>query len=1476
MINMKKINCLLLSFIFLLLLIPSNVFAEPEEYLSNPNLGFMDIYGRGKQVGENEYLQATYSRFKVRGEKCELTNLVGHDAVCGKGGLHFKANDRYNAVECNSELCKTLGKYWYAARKAANCSNDDYACLQKLAGIDEKYGGKRYYYAIRDLSRSGSCTHDLCGEIEKNIEEGKSCKIYEAHPYYFHKESQMYKIANRQPMYIADCDDITIEENNCKDVEGCCVDESKTPAVYYIDGKVVEDKKVFLDQCACTQQPEYKYWFLPDGKTADSEQEFIYYCDCNVDDSTTPLTYYVLDSNKTKQDVVSFDEYKDKCKCRTFDLDGKPTIYYGPNPPTTVGSESDQIAQCKSENVCKHENGIYYGKDGTEVTEEEFKKDCSCVKLEIDGSIRYYGPIPPNPPDNILQTEDEWNEQCKNKCKKVGNTYYGVDGKPVDSEEAYKKSCGCRKEEDSNGNTIYYGPSAEVLESKEDFEEKCESKNLCKYENGTYYGPDGTPLESEEAYRDKCKCRIETDGSGNTIYYGLDPFTVILKQQYDEECSNVGEHKCELFGGKYYGPAGEVLSGSDEWNEKCCGTKYEDCCVINNKYYIDGVKVDKAKCSKCKPFVSYHNTCENPEETEEISFSDGEQVGDLTKTSNEDKESVNYLTYKEIEDNNIVKCVLEKKEDYAGNSLETKIVYGNNYCKVLCKEDFGKFDKDGNLLEDQKYKYGYSVAGMQDANSGRYFKLSAAYNAKKTCYSSSAEDNNRREIDLDLFNEQVNKEIEIINDNINKMNLAYVRLQYLQKNRPASVYNPENEKNPDECTQAKTYSIETITYEVEGPVKPIEYKIRIDKDKTTDYHISYIVEEGKPLDSTVQKYFETETATEQSAQSSGFHYEYNPATKKKDILVYDYENCIVERKTATEQLNELISEYQTEYDSAKTAIDTAFKNINNYIDQINRCTSWYNDMKYNTEPDINFKYGYQDDESKNYDYGYFDMIKDPSIDAVPLVRGEKEEISNIDGADDWSSSATDTTLKATKIDKSKIKKELSGSTIKYDDERSNTDPCVNDEYSGNRNNGCVTASLQEESVNYVKMNLGSGYYVLESDPQDMSNKTFTKKNIEVHYEYASPNLFATLYPSGVVVLRSDSNFEDNENQRMKVDFGDLPVQLETESGLHKFTFTFSDIGEYFDHEGEGRVLNAKNHKDENTVLGKYNSAEKPIFNDDSEYEYLCYYRVNQGNCPTCIPGCDEDGCETTVEECKGENCCPVCDIECVDCIYSKKEFHLDVTPIPLRVPQGNPNDPNEVISVVSPPGSEYVPYNWNAWSVSEEYGDRYKIISDKAKLTINEIQTYGELIYVSKELGTDDVYEGQPSIEGISSPTDFGVLKVVMTPSLAQKIRNYNDDKSFTDQTLMCYDYTYDTYKFEKIFCYSSFLDEYRDNPNFTFYSGRLSDDNSRSTTNNQNGYWQTFIDQPDCGGSSCGQYAEKINKIVEGEMSQIGGPSWR
>lgn len=1468
MVNMKKIKKLLLSFIFLLLLVPVSVLAEPEETISKPNLGILAIYSKEES-----------SRFVVKGENCELTNLAGHEAVCGVYGLHFgymkngkRYSDPYNAVECTSAACKELGEYWYAARKAANCDNDDYACLQKLAGVDEKYGGKKYYFAIRDMSRTGTCSHSLCETIKTYLESGKSCKIYEAYPYEYN--SGIYKLTNRQPMYVADCDDITTEENNCKDVEGCCVDESKTPSVYYYNGDVVTKKQDFLDKCACTQQPEYKYWILPDGSTADAEQEFEYYCDCQVKGSN-PKKYYILDENKTKQEKVDPDVYKKHCKCNTFELYEHPTIYYGPNPPTTVASEADQIKECKEAYVCKYVDGVYYGPGGIVTTEEQYKKDCSCVKILVNGETIYYGP---NPPDNILPDEPTWNQECNKKCQKIGETYYGLDGKPLDGEDAYKKVCGCREEEE-NGNTVYYGPDAESLGSdKNEYIKRCKNTHKCEVKDGVYYGPDGSVLASEAAFKDKCKCRIETDEHGNKTYYALDPLTPVSPEQYETDCPGPGsEHKCELYEGTYYGPEGEELTSLDEWNAQCCTTKYEECCVINNQYYLDAIRVsDKAKCTKCKPFVSYHNTCENPEETEEISFSDGEQVGDLTKTSNEDKESVNYLTYKDVEDDNIVKCVLEKKEDYAGNTLETNIVLGNNYCKVLCKEDFGKFDKDGKLLEDQKYKYGYSVAGMQDANSGRYFRLSAAYNAKKTCYSSSSEDNDRREIDLDLFNKQVFEQINIINDNINEMNLAYVRFNYLKNNRPNSVYDPEDASNPSTCTQAPKYSIETITYTAEGPVQPMGYEIHIDLNKTTNYHISYSIEETGLLDSSVQKYFVSETKYEDSEEISWTE-EIRDGQGNIINTIDHYDDCLVIEKTATEILNKQISDYEKDYNDRLKAITDAFDAIESYIEQVKDCTRWYDKMTYDTEPDIGYKYGYRD-ENGNYDYDYYEKLNDENDKY--LVRGDKEEITNIDGADDWTSPSTDTTLKATSIVKNKIKDKLSESIIEYKDDRGNTETCVNDKYSGNRDNGCHTAIDTQETVDYVKMTPGSAYYTLNLESQDLSNKTYTKKNIEVHYEYASPNLYSTLYPSGVVVLRNDSSFDDDaQGIRMKVDFDGLPVQLETESGLHKFTFTFSDVGEYFSHEGEGRVLNAKNHKDDSTVLGKYNNNEKAIFNSDSDYEYLCYYRVNQSNCPTCTPECGENGCETTPGECQGENCCPVCDIECVDCIYSKKEYHINVTSIPLRKPtSGNPNDPeNNNINVVNPGGSDYVPYNWNAWSVSEEYGDRYDIVNEKAKLTINEIQTYGELIYVSERLGEVEVFETQPTIEGISSPTDFGVLKVVMTPSLAQKIRNYNDDKSFNDQSLKCYDYTYLDYKFEKIFCYSTFLDAYKDNSNFVFYDRRLSDDNSRSTTNDQNGYWLTFLDELDYGGQGSGEeYASKINDIADGNMSQIGGPSWR
>ena len=1555
MVNMKNIKKIILFVIISLLFVPGYASAF-EQYLygTRPNLGPAEPVGNGNpkyyfMVDTSEYPDLT------------MTSLANHEAVCGNGNQAFSRSFWYQAEECTSSECKSLGKYWYAARKLMGCSNDEPRCLSKNGD---------YYYTIRSVARNqGSCSGTLCKTLNDEISNngGKSCKIYEAQAYYINtpKSGTHKKISNSQPMFIADCNVTEEEENECEGISGCCVDTSKTPNVYYYDGQVVSDKNEFLNKCKCTEHSEYHYYILEDGKVSDSEGEFKYHCDCKVDNPSSPSHYYIIKDYKQKE--VQQSEYVDHCKCETFEnFEGDPIIYFGPNPPETLPTEQEQLKACKNEeNICKYENGVYYGKDGQPVdSEEEYEKQCSCQKITTpEGEVLYYGP---NPPNNLLTSEEEFNEKCANKCTKKNGQYYGIDGKPVASEEEFKKSCGCRIEEvngqnvyygpdgesviledewkqkcekhtcEKVGNT-YYGPDGEVLENEDDFKKKCPSTDkICVKEDGVYYGINGDKLDSEEEYKNQCTCQqVEINGQtvyyglnppetaaseedwlaqcqlscsyvdgiyydlngepvgseedlkdtcscrirqfhGQTFYYGKDPLHNVSKETMEEECNDPGPGACNKAGccidnsseePVYYYDK-QVIS-KDAWNDKCCTNKYDDCCVLDNKYYLDGKPVAKQKCSKCKPLVSYHDTCQNPEDTtsDPITFSDGEVVGDLVKTSNEDEQSVNYLTYKEFEDDNIVKCVLEKKEDYAGNTLETKLVDGNNYCKVLCKEDFGKFDKDGNHLKDEKHSYGYSVAGMQDAHSGRYFRLSAAYNAKKTCYSSSAAENTRREIDLDKFNDDVFQAVKIINDNINEMNKAYVAWKYLTDYRGSAVLESNEIENSGLCTNAPKYTYETITYPAQNPVQPKKLEIIVDKNGTTDYHISYEIKEGNPQSVTVNKVYSTVTGSVTSADYVMVPIYNNKGEKTGESPQYD--SCTIVNTTANEVLNEAINTYKTQYTSLKAIIDEQFDKINGYIKMIDQCTDWYDLMKYDNEPTIGYKYGYKD-ENGNYDYDYYEKLKNDSDREMVLSKKGEEVKVDID----WENPSSDPTLKGSKKQNNKIANASSAYDIYVDIRDKKDDPCIDDKYANSRSGKCATASTEFDSVSYASLVDPGDYYTFKTESRNMSNKTFTKKSIEVHYDYESPNLYATLYPSGVVVLREDTSFEDEY-----VTFDGLPVQLETSSGLHKFTFTFDNIGENFETGEEGRVLNAKNHTDESTVLGKFNKEERVIFDATKTYEYKCYYRVNK-SCPTCIPECEGEDCDVEVEECKGESCCPVCDLECVDCIYSKKEYHLDVPTIPLRKPTNvDPSSPEyELISVVNPNASEYVPYNWNQWSVTEEYGDRYDIINDKAKLTIEEIETYGELIYVSEELGTDEVYEN-PSIEGISSPTDFGVLKVVMTPNLASKIRNYNKENGgFTNQTLKCYDYKYGSYTFEKIFCYSSFLDDYiSKNPdNFTVYSKRLGNETDRGSSDDQNGYWQTFISQPDCGGKNCSEYASKINDIVKGNMSQIGGPSWR
>ena len=301
-------------------------------------------------------------------------------------------------------------------------------------------------------------------------------------------------------------------------------------------------------------------------------------------------------------------------------------------------------------------------------------------------------------------------------CCKDGDDHY-VDGVKVDentykdkcepTEEACRNQMGCCKTENPEK---YFFDKQEVTPDEyrskcEPTEEACRNQmGCCKTENPEKYFYDKQEV-TPEVYRENCENECKNTrgcckSNGNFYYDGVK----VEETVYNTKCPCDRDGCCKTNEPKYY--IDRIQKTEAEYSKSCCEEFYDLCCVLNGKYYLEGVQVtDKKKCLSCKPAVSYHDSCQlkylNP--MDEIDgYDGGESVGEVLKTKFENEESINFITYKEVDDDNIIKCVLTKQTDYAENPLrDSRLVKGNNrYCKVFCKDDVGKFYDDGKLREE--------------------------------------------------------------------------------------------------------------------------------------------------------------------------------------------------------------------------------------------------------------------------------------------------------------------------------------------------------------------------------------------------------------------------------------------------------------------------------------------------------------------------------------------------------------------------------------------------------------------------------------------------------------------------------------------------------------------------------------------------------------------------------------------------------
>ncbi len=204
-------------------------------------------------------------------------------------------------------------------------------------------------------------------------------------------------------------------------------------------------------------------------------------------------------------------------------------------------------------------------------------------------------------------------------------------------------------------------------------------------------------------------------------------------------------------------------------------------------------------------------------------------------------------------------------------------------------------------------------------------------------------------------------------------------------------------------------------------------------------------------------------------------------------------------------------------------------------------------------------------------------------------------------------------------------------------------------------------------------------------------------------------------------------------------------------------------------------------------------------------DYTCSYEIPEPECVDCEVG-------GTL------NICPNCIVTIGDLyfrVYSSNNF--------------NPND-------------RELGYNW---SYDYDVNDKFGFVMEKANLTLKGENGIEEL--------KEQAYENDP------------ILTVSLTPDMADEIRDYNSNNSYTNSTLVCYDTVSDTGEvYENTQCYSSYLDslssDNKHSDNFNFIDSRSPDVEDRIS--NKNEYFVPFFGEE--------------TTIPENSPTSVGGPSWK
>ncbi len=262
---------------------------------------------------------------------------------------------------------------------------------------------------------------------------------------------------------------------------------------------------------------------------------------------------------------------------------------------------------------------------------------------------------------------------------------------------------------------------------------------------------------------------------------------------------------------------------------------------------------------------------------------------------------------------------------------------------------------------------------------------------------------------------------------------------------------------------------------------------------------------------------------------------------------------------------------------------------------------------------------------------------------------------------------------------------------------------------------------------------------------NISNANYAKKESNIEASYKPKTLFYNVYPSGEIVINDADDNVALENS--------LPVSLNTDRGIYKYTVNVNYFGEFYDDSS-------------NDNLGRYAGAPTAVISENA-LVYSCAYLVNIVSETGWTCNFDETCTDNCIVECVGPNCgedyCEGgdCIHECIGlgCIY---DTNAGSSILEKKVSLNNmfPNGTNS--------------YNWS------------KDKNEKAAATIEAIEGAG-----------NSIYDSTP------------IFSITMNGSSAAEVRRYNKsvekEGGYSNQTLDCYKLG----GYEEIACYSSFVSDY-------------------------------------------------------------------